>query len=172
MLATYVPKEVTVVISQKSTGIRERIVGFMDDSFINVESSNDTWTLFNGVDSDVTGGSRVHNSSSAVSITLAVEQTSPSNDVLQVIFNRDNKTYNGLFSIMITDNSGRSKTYCAEAYISKQPSQVFGNGITGIEWVIMGNQSTKYIGGNSSVSQETIDNVSKGGGFIDSQWSL
>lgn len=172
MLASYIPTEVSVVISQASTGISERLVMFMEDTFVAVEHTADSWTTYNGVDSDKAGSTRVHNSSKAGTITVSLQQTSPSNDVLQAIFDRDNTQYDGVFSIIVKDGSGRSIHHAKEAYIGKRPTQTFGSGMNGIEWVIMSGDLAKSIGGNSKVEQSTADSVAKAGGSISSEWIL
>lgn len=168
-LATYAPDEVVVIISQPSSGISTRVTGFMEDSFINIARDTDSWSHTTGADNLAT---RVYSANDSGKITLAVMQTSNSNDVLNALWSRDRSLKNsqGLFTILVTDKSGRSVYSSTEAYIGKIPDSVFGNGVNGREWVINCTKLTHSVAGNSVVSPEIVEILNKLGTDIAGEW--
>ena len=168
-LATYAPDEVVVIISQPSSGISTRVTGFMEDSFINIARDTDSWTHTTGADNLAT---RVYSANDSAKITLAVMQSSNSNDVLNALWSRDRSLKNsqGLFTILVSDKSGRSVYSSTEAYIGKIPDSVFGNGVNGREWVVNCTKLTHSVAGNSLVSPEIVEILNKLGADIADEW--
>lgn len=155
-LATYSPLDVVVIITQASTNFSHQVVGFMSDSFVTVARDSDTFDHETGVDDFST---RVYHSNKSGKITLSLQQSSPSNDVLTALHNRDVALRNnsGLFEITVKDGSGRSVYTSQEAYIGKVPDSAFGSGVQAREWVINATRVQSLIGGNSLVNPEDVD---------------
>lgn len=168
-LATYAPDEVVVIISQKSSGLSEKVMGFMEDSFITIARMNESWTHTTGADNLAT---RTYSANSSGTITLSIMQSSNSNDVLTALWERDNNLKNnkGLFSITVKDASGRSVYYSPEAYIGKIPDSAFGSGVSGRDWVVNCTNLKHYIGGNSVVSDEIVSSLDLLGADVADAW--
>jgi len=82
--STFSPQDVTVVISQ---GTFSHIVsGFSEDSIVTVEKNSDTYSLYTGADDT---NSRVYQANTSAMITLPLQQTSNSNDILSQLYEND-----------------------------------------------------------------------------------
>ena len=170
-LGSYAPSEVVVVISQESTGFTHQVVGFAEDSFIQLARDAESWTHSTGADGYTT---RTHNINSSGKVTLELMQSSPSNDVLSAIWNRDRvfKNNSGLFSITIKDGSGRSIARSDQAYISVFPDQTYGSSVNNNSWIISAANLERYIGGNSLVSGDTVDTLAALETTISDEWKF
>lgn len=168
-LASYSPLDVVVILTQKSTGIVHRVVGYMEDTFVNVERDSDTWTHVTGVDNFST---RVYMANTSGKVTLSLQQGSPSNDVLTALYRQDAATRNntGLFSILVKDGSGRSVYSSQQAYIGKVPNSQFGNTVQAREWIINSTAVDSTIAGNGSIQPEDVDTLNALGVTTPTQW--
>lgn len=164
-LATFSPQDVTISIVQASTGLNHNISGYAEDSFVTVERNSETFDMYTGADETYT---RVYKPDTSAAITVSLQQTSNSNDILSLLYANDKAARNstGLFSILIKDNSGRSTYFAAEAYIGVVPNSEFGNTMKTREWVIHAPRMDQYIGGNSKISPEDLAAVGILGGAI------
>lgn len=167
--STLSPSDVTVVISQESTGIVHIISGYAEDSHINIERAVDTYDSYTGVDNVTT---RIHKANTSAKVTLGLTQTSASNDVLSQMYINDKNSRNnkGLFSITVKDGSGRSVYFAQEAWIGVVPNSQFGVGMNTREWVIHCARMDSFIGGNSIVSPEDASVIDKLGGTLANEW--
>jgi hypothetical protein len=169
-LATYISSEVIVVITQLATGVSERLVGFIDGSFIDVNREVPTWTKSTGADGHTT---RSHSANEGGDITVRLQQGSPSNDFLDAIWTRDNATKNGLISIIVKDGSGRSFDQCDQAYIASRANKTYSGTDEGREWVIECPKFTTTVnGGNSLVDAALVENLSKLDRPVADEWKL
>lgn len=152
-LATFSPQDVTVTIIQASTGVNHTVSGFAEDSFLMVERNSDTFEMYTGADETYT---RIYKPNTSAKITVTLQQTSNSNDILSLLYLNDKASRNssGLFSIMVRDNSGRSSFFAAEAYIGVVPNSEFGSTMKTREWVIHAVRMEQYLGGNSKVAPD------------------
>lgn len=167
--STLSPIDVTVVISQQSTGVVHIVSGYMEDSHINIERSKDTYTSYTGVDNVTT---RIHSADTSAKVTLSLQQSSASNDVLSQLYVNDKNSRNssGLFAVTIKDGSGRSVYFSQESWIGVVPNSQFGSGMNGREWVIHSARMDSNIGGNSLVSVEDASVIDKLGGNLSAEW--
>lgn len=167
-LATYDPTQVTIVLEQN--GFSHIVTGVSEDTIVMVER-DDAWSESVGAYGNTT---RIYNPVwDKADITIPLQQTSESNDVLNALFNNDirNISSENLFSITIKDNGGRSLHYGYEAYVARKPSATYGNAMNTREWMIRVNKLEDTLAGNSKVSQDTAQTVVNfGGDAIDSRW--
>lgn len=168
-LATFAPNDVNVVITQRSTGIAHIVSGFTEDSIVNIERSAETFTLYTGADNTST---RIYNANKSASITVSLQQTSASNDIFSLLYANDAASRNssGLFSIQISDASGRSQYFSDDAYIGIVPNSAFGNTMQAREWIIQAHNLDTYIGGNAVLSPEDQDAITVLGGIVNQKW--
>ncbi len=168
-LATFAPNDVTVVITQRSTGIAHIVSGFSEDSIVNIERSAETYALYTGADNTST---RVYNANKSATITLSLQQTSGSNDILSALYANDSATRNssGLFTLQVSDASGRSRYFSDDAYIGVVPDSAFANSMQTRDWVIQAHNLDTYIGGNAILSPEDQDTLTSLGFNVDSKW--
>ena len=169
-VATYTPNEISVVISQASSNISHTISGYAEDSIVKVDRVTDDWELYVGADNTTT---RVYKGSTATKVSLSLQQTASSNDVLSYIRNNDLATLNasGLFSITIKDNSGRSVYFAQQAFLMGPANSEFGNTMHHREWVICAPRTQQFIGGNSIFTPDDATVIEALGGTIPTQWA-
>lgn len=166
-LATFSPNEVTVVITQQSTGLSHIVGGFAEDSIVSIDRNADTFALYTGADDTNT---RIYNANTSGTMTISLQQTSASNDILTAIYENDRGSRNGLFSIVVKDNSGRSNYFSEEAYIGVVPSAAIANSMQTRDWVIHAPRMTSVIGGNGPISSEDAAALDQLGTSVDDRW--
>lgn len=166
-LATFSPNEVTVIITQQSSGMSHIVGGFAEDSIVSVERNSETFSLYTGADDSNT---RVYNANTSGTITISLQQTSASNDILSALYENDRARRSGLFSITVKDNSGRSNYFSEEAYIAVVPSAGHTNSMQTREWVVHAPKLVAIIGGNGPISAEDAASLDQLGISVDSRW--
>lgn len=168
-LATFAPNDVNVVITQSSSGIAHIVSGYSEDSIVNIERNAETFTMYTGADNSST---RIYNANKSATVTLSLAQTSASNDILSLLYNNDAASRNssGLFSLQISDSSGRSRFFSDDAYIGVVPNAAFANTMQTRDWVLHAHNLDTYIGGNAILSPEDQDVITTLGGSIDAKW--
>ena len=166
--ATYAPNEVSVVITQLSTGIVHLVSGYSEDSIVAVDRNSDTFSMYKGADDSAT---RIYNSDTALVVTLSLQQTVTSNDVLTALYRNDSASKDAMFSVLIADNSGRSRFFAEEAYIAKLPDAKYSNSMQIREWVLHAPNSEMTIGGNVSYSPADQAVLEALGVSIDPRWA-
>lgn len=169
-LATFAPNDVTIVISQASSGITHILSGFSEDSIISIERNSDTFELYTGADDTNT---RIYKANTSATFTIPLQQTSNSNDILTALYvnDKNSRDSSGLFSITVKDNSGRSTFFAEEAYIAVVPGSSFGNSMQLRDWVIHAVRLETYIGGNSRFSAEDQGTLETLGVTVDPRWA-
>jgi hypothetical protein len=169
-LATFAPNDVTVVLTQQSSGISHILSGFSEDSIVSIERNAETYSLYTGADNTNT---RIYNANTSAQITVSLQQTSSSNDVLSQLYINDaaSRDSTGLFSISVVDNSGRSSYFAEEAYIAVVPNSQFANSMQTRDWVIHAVRLDTYIGGNSILSAEDQGTLEQLGAVINPRWT-
>lgn len=168
-LGTYSAEEVQVILEQESTGLVYRVVGFMEDAMVTITPSVDTYTPYNGADNT---GARIHNGSRSANVVLSLQQTSPSNDVLTRLLQKDvrSRRNEGLFSVMIKDASGRTVATARQAYITRLPEVTYTNSMSVREWNVYAYNSEIFVGGNAMLEPEVVDALTTLEAPIDNTW--
>lgn len=140
---TYDPKQVAVIVGGVPLG------GFADGSFVTVERSSDAFTKVTGAD-NITSRAKTNDKSGSITITL--QQTSPSNDILQGFALVDEVSNSGVVPIVIQDFSGRSTFVTAFGWVKKVPKAEFSKEITNREWILDCADLDVKFGGNTGVN--------------------
>ena len=137
---TYSPKRVELIIG----GVPMR--GYADGTFINAERTSDAFTTNVGADGEV---SRTHSADKTGKVTLTLQQTSDSNDVLSALQIADETTLLGQFVILLKDTNGRTLAESPCAWIDKIASSEFSNELSDREWVISCSELIIFVGGSN-----------------------
>lgn len=137
---TYSPKKVAITVA----GVI--ITGYADGSFVSVERASDTFTKVVGADGEV---GRVHSADRSGAITLTLQQTSESNDVLSALQIADELTLTGKFPVTVKDNNGTSLYIAGEAWIVKPVDAEYSGDMSTREWRIECAVLEAFAGGNS-----------------------
>ncbi len=121
--------------------------GFADGTFVSIEQNEDSFSLQVGTDGDACR-SKSNNQSARVTVTL--QQSSASNDVLSALFNTDilSPSGDGIFPLMVKDNTGRSILAAEKAWIVKPPTSTFAREAENREWVFETDAMIHNVGGN------------------------
>lgn len=167
-LATFAPNRVQVVITQESTGLSHIVSGYSEDSIVSIERLVESFTMYVGADDTST---RIFNANSAANITLSLQQTQASNDILSALYEADKNSLDGLFSIMIKDTSGRSYWFAEEAYIANMPTAGFANSMQTREWMICAASINQVIGGNAKLSPADQEALATLGVTVEDRWT-
>lgn len=167
--ATYAPGKLTIVIAQESSGIAHIVSGFSEDSIVQIERVAETYTMYTGADNFST---RTLNSNTSARITLSLQQSSTSNDILNALYtsDRNDPGPEGFFSIHIKDSSGRGDFFSDDAYVGVVPNSNYSNTVQTREWIIHAHDLQSVIGGNARVSPEDQATLSALGVTVDTRW--
>lgn len=136
---TYASDQVVVIFGPV------QVTGFVPDSRVTIEKNEARWTKRVGSDGLVT---RSKTNDETATVTLHLEQTSMSNDLLSAISQLDRQTNEGVFPLMIKDNSGRSLYTAESAWIERDPNAEFGRESGERTWAIHTGQLQSHTGGN------------------------
>ena len=122
--------------------------GFADGTFVNVESVTDGITSQSGADGEI---ARAISADVRHRVTLTLQQTSASNDVLSNFHKADRLSGGGvLLPILLEDLTGRTVFAVAQSWIVKSPARGFGKDVGTREWLFeTGEPSISHTGGNS-----------------------
>jgi hypothetical protein len=122
------------------------VTGYNDGDFVQVEEQGD------GIQASIGANGEMARSMSqvrSVKITLTLQQTSPTNDVLSALANVDRRTGAGTFAFSMADLMGSTVVEDSNSFILKKPNSGFGTGISTREWVIQTSNDVDYnVGGN------------------------
>lgn len=138
-LSTYVPEDILVIIGGAI------IDGYADGTFVNVERDEDGFTKKTGANGRTT---RTKNSNKSGVITITLQQTSPSNDVLSAFQAIDEQTANGIVPVLVKDKRGTSLYSSPAAWIRKTPPAPFAKESENREWVLDCADLVMFTGGN------------------------
>lgn len=165
--STFSPQDVTVVLSQGN--FSHIVSGFSEDSIVTVERNSDTYSLYTGADDT---NSRIYQANTSAMITLPLQQTSNSNDILSQLYTNDrlSRDSSGMFSITIKDNSGRSLFFAEEAFIGRVPDASFGNTMQLREWQLQAVRMDAVFGGNANFTAEDAASFEQLGGTVEDKW--
>lgn len=122
---TYNCRQVTIALGTHA------VSGLAEDSFITIEQKGDGITSKTGCDGEVV---RAVDPNEQYTIKLAVSQLSSTNKYLQTQYEKDKKSGDGLFSVLVKDLKGGVKFSASSAWVIKQPSRVWGKDTNNREW--------------------------------------
>lgn len=138
-LRTFDPKEVSVIIGEFI------IKGFSDD-MISVARDNPAWELIVGADGE---GTRVKSNDRSGTITLTLQQSSPSNDDLSTLALADELSNTGLRPFYMKDSLGTSLFTAITCFVEQIPEASFGKSASDRVWVLKTDNLIGFLGGNS-----------------------
>lgn len=108
------------------------IFGFMDGTFIDIEREEDGFTKHVGARGDVT---RTQNMNRSGKITITLMMGSPSNDVLSLFYNDDEKDRDQVGPFLLKDLSGTTRVQATDAWIMKLPKIERAKEAGSVQWV-------------------------------------
>lgn len=140
MLRTFDPKEVSVIFG-------EYIIRGFSDSQITVARDNPQYEMVIGADGEAT---RVKSNDKSGTITITLQQGSPSNDDLSTIALADELSNGGLRPFFMKDNLGTSLFSAVSAYIEQIPEAAYGKTANDRTWIIRTDNLVAFLGSNNT----------------------
>ena len=139
MLWTFDPKQLSVIVGPY-------IVKGFSETMVSISRATDAFTMIVGADGEAT---RVKSNDNSATITITLQQGSPSNDDLSKIATADRLGSVGIFPLLIKDNLGNTVMSAPTAFISKVPDIVFAKTHQDRAWVIMTDNIEIFLGGQT-----------------------
>lgn len=137
---TYDPKEIIVTVNGQI------LSGFAED-VVTVARLEDAVTDDVGADGEVI---RILSNDRRGTITISLLPTSASNLVLSVLANADELTGGNVFPVLVSDNRGNDLHVGAQAWIVKQPDNIYNKTNQPREWELRVAELRMVTGGHSS----------------------
>lgn len=141
--ATYDVNQVAVIVG----GVP--LEGFADGSRVTVEFDEQQFTKVTGSDGLTT---RSKSNNYAGNVTVTLQQSSRSNDVLSGLWNADRVRNGGVVPLLIKDNSGRTLWAAEHAWVQQMPSQGFAKEASDRPWILDTDKLTGSAGGNQPLA--------------------
>ena len=135
---TFDPAQISVVFGTSP------IVGFAEDTMINVEIEDPQYNDNTNIHGEVT---RYKVNKNTAKITITLTQSSSSNDLLSNYVELDRVSDAGSFPVMIKDPNGTTLLTSTSAYVKQVPAVEFGAEAKTREWIIQATSLNKYVGG-------------------------
>lgn len=140
IVRTYAPDKILMLVNAVP------MTGFAEDSFISIAPNADMSTIQVGADGEV---ARSLGTNRTCTVTLSLQQTSPSNDVLSALIDVDAVTGGVLFPVTVQDLLGRSIFVASQGWISRRPTIAFGREAGNREWTILTGAASVWFSGGS-----------------------
>jgi len=138
----YDPAEVLVTVDGQA------ITGFADGTFVETARNSDLFELTVGADGEAT---RTKSNDLSGRITITLQQTSPSNDILNDLATADEQSNQGVFGSQIRDNSGGTLASGQRSWIVKKPDAAFAKTTENRVWIIETNELVYDVRGNAEL---------------------
>lgn len=139
---TYSPGSVSVSIS----GLYE-LEGLAAGSFLTITKDIISTDDSVAMDGEV---SRVIRKDNRYTVKVSLAQSSPSNNVLNALYNIDKELGVGKFPIYISEGTGTSSFLAMEAWVEELPDLSMSDNVETREWVIKCSSGVLNVGGNGS----------------------
>jgi len=119
--------------------------GFADGTFVTISRDEDSYTKVTGADGRT---SRSKSSNKAGRLTIILQQTSPSNDILSAFVAEDEVTSNAIKSILLRDSLGTTVVASGAGWVVKPADVEFSKEISNREWMLDCADLAVFVGGN------------------------
>lgn len=146
-LLCYAPREVSVSLAGYHT-----IEGFSESSLINIYQEEQGYESRVAMDGSIERKKSV-NQNFKLEIVLA--QSSPSNDILNILYEADQLTGLGKFPVMINDGMGNTNFFGLACWVDERPNAEFGSDLMERRWVLTCAGCKYRLGGNAPLSGVT-----------------
>lgn len=138
---TYDPAQVIVNVDGRD------ISGYADGTFVNVARNADAFTLTVGADGEST---RAKSNNKSGRFTFTLQQSSPSNDILDEIATSDELNNTGAVAVLVSDKSGTTIAQAQVAWVVKKPDSGFAKETENREWILETGNLEYTVGGNAA----------------------
>lgn len=143
-LSTYSPSDVTVTLA----GIHS-VVGYADGTFVRITKDIKPFNKVRAMDGEV---ARQYFDDAGYKVELTLAQSSPTNNILSMLYNVDSVTHMGKIPLFIKDARGQTTFLAGTAWIEAIPEVTFGPSLDTRTWTFGCADATLTIGGNGDTS--------------------
>jgi len=143
-ISTYSPMDVTVTLA----GIHS-VVGYADGTFIKITKDIKPFNKVRAMDGEI---ARQYFDDAGYKVELTLAQSSPTNNILSMLYNVDSVTHMGKIPLFIKDGRGQTSFLAATAWISDIPEVTFGAELDTRTWTFGCTDVALTIGGNGDTS--------------------
>lgn len=147
MLTTYSPRDVVVTLA----GIHS-VTGYAEGEFIRIVKDIKPFIKHGSMDGEI---ARVYNKDQGWRVELTIMQSSPTNDILSMLYNVDIATRMGKFPLMIKDTKGSTSFLALTAWVEDLPRVSFSGQLETRTWILGCSEVAMNIGGN--VDQSLVE---------------
>ena len=141
---TYSPKDVIVTIGGLHT-----VTGYADGTFLKITKEMKPFEKQRAMDGEI---SRIYSEDDGYRMELSIQQSSPTNNTLSMLYNIDIATRIGKFPILVKDTKGSTTFVAGTAWIEQIPDVTFSNQLEIWTWKFGCSDAVLAIGGNASQS--------------------
>ena len=121
-----------------------KLGGFADGTFIEVERNEDGFTLAVGASGETV---RAQSRNRSGRITFTVLQSSVTNDILSAMANDDELLGTGVGEFQLVEINGTTLVHAQNAWVMKAPKIERGKEISNVVWVLEADSIEIYAGG-------------------------
>ncbi len=125
---TYDPRKVIVTLNNSHD-----VHGYAEDTFVNLEPAGDGVSVHVGADGEV---ARDLDPNEIWNMKLTLQQNSDSHKFLQKMYDKDKKSGDGMFPVLIKDKINKETFSSAYAWVVKPAAYVRGKTSQNREWEI------------------------------------
>jgi hypothetical protein len=136
---TYASDQVVMIIG----GVP--LTGFADGTFVEIEQLGDGTSSQSGGDGEI---ARAFSPDKRYQVTITLQQTSSSNDILGGLLQADEITRKGIFPVLIEDLSGRTVFAASQAWVNKNPNAPLSKSLENRAWVLTTGAPLYTLAGN------------------------
>jgi hypothetical protein len=138
----YDPSQVAFNVGGQDT------TGFAEGTFIKVARNKEAFTTVVGSDGEVT---RVKSVDLSGTITVTLQQSSPSNDYFSSLATADERTSTGAIPLYMKDSNGTTVVKCKVGWVKKKPDSEFSNTNSTREWIFETGNLQYDVGGETQI---------------------
>lgn len=139
-LLTYSPKDVIILLG----GVYS-VEYLAESDFVSISHTQDTSASVAALDGEE---ARVHRQNNHYTIEISLQQSSPTNNYLSVIYEIDQKTGLGKMPLLIKDDKGTSIFFATTCWVESRPDLTFSNTLNTRKWVLGCSEAGMVVGGN------------------------
>lgn len=109
-----------------------------------------------------------------MNVTLSLHQYAASNTFLQQLQRADEEDSGNTYvaACTIKDNSGQTLFFSNQTIIATTPDATLSSTTETRDWTLFMFNCDSYIGGNTQLDAEMVNNVEALGGVVDDRWKI
>ncbi|MNF84770.1 hypothetical protein D3C84_671480 [compost metagenome] len=148
-LMHYSPEDITILVAGFIP-----ISGLIDGTFVTISKDLAVFSTARTSDGQV---ARLYSNDSTYTITITLQNTAESNDILTKLWQVDEISQMGKFPLMIKDQLGTSLFFSTTSWIESVPTMEYSTNISDRVWVIRSSQAVINFGANQERSSAIQD---------------